>query len=267
MKWIEKKSTFTYRKIINADKLSCERFNGHGNAVAQVYNHVIMPLSSREDKLTQITWGIKDFIYHFGRNPEGMWLGETAINMETVSCLIEKGIKFTICSPFQAQSFRKKDGEWIDCDDGSIPTGRPYRVYIEDRFLDIFFFDRHISTAISFEHLLNNADYFRERLAGCYAQNSDLVNIATDGETFGHHEPFANMAITALIKKCHESDMEFVNYSYYLSENVPEFVSEIKKKVIMVQPGVVLTVLEDGIEIVDVQQMAWMDGIRNGELR
>ncbi|MCK9225279.1 MAG: DUF3536 domain-containing protein [Candidatus Muirbacterium halophilum] len=229
LKWIEKKLPFTYKKIIQADKKSCEKFEGHGNAIAQVFNHVIMPLASTEDKITQIKWGIEDFKYHFKRAPEGMWLGETAINMETVSFLIDEGIKFTICSPFQAESIKKGKEEWKDVGDGSIPTGKPYRVYIEDKYLDIYFFDKNLSKAISFEHLLTNADYFRERILQCYAPGSNLVNVATDGETFGHHEPFGNMAMTALIKKAHESNIEFVNYAYYVAKNTPEYEVKLKK--------------------------------------
>ncbi|MCL2101978.1 MAG: hypothetical protein FWH22_09740, partial [Fibromonadales bacterium] len=109
MNWIRTKRPDIYNCIKEGDVLSAERLDGHGNAIAQVYNHIIMPLASKKDMITQIRWGIQDFMFHFNRKPEGMWLAETAINMETVVALIQEGIKFTILSPKQAESFRVLD--------------------------------------------------------------------------------------------------------------------------------------------------------------
>ena len=147
MGWIRTNTPDTYKRIQEADKSSQERMNGHGNAIAQVYNHIIMPLASEQDKRTQIRWGIEDFKFHFGRMPEAMWLAETAINFETVVELIKAGIKFTILSPTQADKFRKfGDKKWTDCSNTNIDTTRPYRIYPRDKegnlvcngYLDVF---------------------------------------------------------------------------------------------------------------------------------
>ena len=123
----------TYRRIQEADKKSCERLNGHGNAIAQVYNHIILPLATPEDRKTQIRWGVKDFEFHFGRKPEAIWLAETAINMDTMRDLIEEGIRYVILSPTQAESFRKiGDSEWKGCANTDIDTTRPYRIFPRD---------------------------------------------------------------------------------------------------------------------------------------
>ena len=107
MSWLEVHAPYTYERIIRADVESAQEFSGHGNAMAQVYNHIIMPLANRRDKITQVVWGIEDFKYRYGRMPEGMWLAETAVNDETLEVLADNGIKFTVLSPFQAKGFRK----------------------------------------------------------------------------------------------------------------------------------------------------------------
>src|SRR3990172_8882861 len=149
--WLEREHPETYQKIIEADRLSHVGNNGNGNAISQVYNHVIMPLIPRRDKITQILWGKKDFIKRFNREAEGMWLPEAAVNSETVECLIDLGIKFIILSPYQALRIRKiPDGEWIDAREGKIDTTRTYRVYFKnnrstDEFLSVIFYQKDIS--------------------------------------------------------------------------------------------------------------------------
>ncbi|MGM0607026.1 MAG: DUF3536 domain-containing protein [Candidatus Muiribacteriota bacterium] len=235
LSWIEKKLPMTYNKIIEGDKISCENNNGHGNAIAQVYNHIILPLARERDIYTQIKWGIKDFEYHFNRKPEGMWLSETAINIDTVHALIDCGIKFTVLSPFQAEKIKKlnSDKKWQDVSSGSISPGRAYRIFeydkngkkLKNRYLDVFFYDRVLSPAISFEHLLTDAGIFKHRIEEAAAgleEKNPLVNIATDGETFGHHEPFANMCVTAVIKELKNTDINLTNYGNFLELNPPK---------------------------------------------
>ena len=240
MGWIRTNAPDTYRRIQEADKRSMERLNGHGNAIAQVYNHIIMPLASPEDKKTQIHWGIEDFKRHFGRMPEAMWLAETAINMETVVELIKAGIKFTILSPTQAESFRTlaedgtaQDGEWMGCANTDIDTTRPYRIYPRDKegnlicegYLDVFFYNPWLSSAVGFEHLLRDAGTFGRRIRDAWDENSEyaqLVSIGTDGESYGHHEPFGDMCAAWLYNHyAPDNNMVPVNYGWFLEKFPP----------------------------------------------
>jgi len=242
MNWIRVQKPDVYNNIKEGDVLSAERLDGHGNAIAQVYNHIIMPLASEKDKLTQIRWGIQEFMFHFNRKPEGMWLAETAINMDTVVALIKEGIKFTILSPKQAESFKslKDKAEWIDCSKGDIDTTRAYRIIPKDSkgnricegHLDVFFYNAELSTAVSFEHLLKNGANFGNKILGAINNSktgSQLISIGTDGESYGHHEPFGDMCAAWLFEKfCPQSNIIPVNYGWYLEKNPPEFEVQIK---------------------------------------
>ena len=243
MGWIRTQRPEAYNCIKEGDMLSAERLNGHGNAIAQVYNHIIMPLASAKDKLTQIRWGIQDFEFHFNRKPEGMWLAETAINMNTVVALIECGIKFTILSPKQAAMFKSMNGEhspWIDCHNGSIDTTRPYRIMPRDArgkkicegHLDVFFYNAELSSAVGFEHLLRNGADLGNRILNAKDKNKhgdQLVSIGTDGESYGHHEPFGDMCAAWLFEKfCPQNNIVPVNYGWYLEKNPPEYEVQIK---------------------------------------
>ncbi|PWJ65518.1 MULTISPECIES: DUF3536 domain-containing protein [unclassified Fibrobacter] len=234
MGWIRTHTPDTYKRIQEADKRSIERL-GHGNAIAQVYNHIIMPLASAEDKKTQIHWGIEDFKSHFGRMPEAMWLAETAINFETVVELIKAGIKFTILSPTQADSFRKLgDEEWTGCSNTDIDTTRPYRIYPRDKegnlvcdgYLDVFFYNPWLSSAVGFEHLLRDAGTFGRRIKDAWDENREeaqLVSIGTDGESYGHHEPFGDMCAAWLYNHyAPENNMVPVNYGWFLEKFPPK---------------------------------------------
>jgi len=243
MNWIRTQRPDVYNCIKEGDVLSAERLNGHGNAIAQVYNHIIMPLASAKDKLTQIRWGIQDFEFHFSRKPEGMWLAETAINMNTVVALIECGIKFTILSPKQAAMFKALGGEhavWTDCHNGNIDTTRPYRIIPRDSrgkricegYLDVFFYNAELSSAVGFEHLLKNGADLGNRILNAKdkAKTGDqLISIGTDGESYGHHEPFGDMCAAWLFEKfCPQHNITPVNYGWYLEKNPPEYEVQIK---------------------------------------
>ncbi|MCM1072949.1 MAG: DUF3536 domain-containing protein, partial [Bacteroides sp.] len=200
--------------------------SGHGNAIAQVYNHMIMPLANERDKQTQVKWGIKDFEYRFGREPEGIWLAETAVDDDTLRVLVENGIKFTILSPFQAQSIRKEGEEnWQDVSWGNIDPARSYRYYIKSapgKYIDLFFYDGAISRAVAFEELLKDGNKFVNRLKdGISAQRNypQLVHIATDGESYGHHTKFGDMALAYALKlKVKDSGFIITNYAEYLEK-------------------------------------------------
>jgi alpha-amylase/alpha-mannosidase (GH57 family) len=229
MNWLYDNDKTTYNKIIEADYISREKNNGHGNAIAQVYSHIIMPLANERDKETQIKWGIYDFEKHYGRKPEGMWLAETAINKATVKDLINNGIKYTILSPFQAEKVKTFfSSDWQDVSNGNVDPSQPYRVFIDDKkdkFLDVFFYDAPISTAISFEHLLRNADDFAQRLNFVASANQGrptLVNASTDGESYGHHEAFGDMCLAYFFKNhINKFEMTPINYAYFLEKFPP----------------------------------------------
>ncbi|MCD6380602.1 DUF3536 domain-containing protein, partial [bacterium] len=237
LRWLEKYHPEVHKEIIHADKLSTKLNNDHGNAIAQVYNHIIMPLASKRDQLTQIRWGVHDFKRCFGRNPEGIWLAETAINQVTLDILINSGFRFIILSPHQAESFRplKGKGKWEDVSGGNIRTGFVYRCYgdkvkVKNNYIDIFFYDAKLSQDISFNHLLRNGDIFAESIDSSYERcGNDLVTIATDGEIYGHHEPFADMALAYLIESAAEKhNLVMTNFGGYLDSHEPKF--EVKLK-------------------------------------
>jgi len=208
--WIARNDSETLDRILEADRDSRKDQGGHGNAIAQVYNHAILPLGTRRDRRTQIQWGLRDFERRFGRKAEGMWLAETAIHMETVVDLIEAGVKFTVLAPTQADRVRSLRGdEWTDVSDGSIDPGEAYRIFPlgEDGeplcagHLDVFFYDGPISSAVGFEHLLRDAGSYFGKLRGAWDPATEiprLVSVATDGESYGHHEPFGDMALAYL---------------------------------------------------------------------
>jgi len=239
--WLEQFERKTYELILAADRLSRKRNGGHGNAIAQVYNHIIMPLAGRQDQITQIKWGVADFRARFAREPEGMWLAETAVNNETARLLAEQGIKFTVLSPAQAEAVRPiGSGRWRDVSDGGIDTTRPYRLFFPDgkgevspdRYLDIFFFNKEVSSEMSFRHLLRSAESLARRLASVVKETAEpqLINVATDGETFGHHEPFADMCLAYFFRRLAGANNFIVtNYANYLEMHPPEFEVTLQK--------------------------------------
>ena len=222
LSWLERHRSDVYRQVLAADRLSLPRHNGHGNAIAQCYNHVIMPLASAYDKLTQVRWGIADFERRFGREPEGMWLPETAVDLATLQVLADHNIKFTILSPNQAQSVRAPGGEWQDVSGGRIDPTRAYRCQLGNgRHLDLFFYDQPVSHDISFEGLLKSGDRFADRLMSGFnhqREHAQLMHTATDGETFGHHSRFGDMALAYAINRIEREGLaRITNYSEYLA--------------------------------------------------
>ncbi|HEV2064270.1 MAG TPA: glycoside hydrolase, partial [Thermoanaerobaculia bacterium] len=151
LSWLEAKAPDVYAAILEGDRVSAERFSGHGSAIAQAYNHVILPLASRKDKVTQVVWGIRDFERRFGRFPEGLWLPETAVDTESLEVLAEQGIRFTILAPHQADRVRRiGETSWHDVSDGRIDPRRPYRVSLPSgRSIAVFFYDRPVSRAVA----------------------------------------------------------------------------------------------------------------------
>ena len=222
LSWMEKYSPDTYRAIQAADRLSSTWRSGHGSALAQVYNHIIMPLASLADKRTQVRWGIRDFEHRFQRLPEGMWLAETAVDTETLEVLAEAGICFTILAPHQAGRVRRiGGGRWKDVTGSRIDPSRAYLCRLPSgRRITIFFYDGPISRAVAFEKLLSSGELFAGRLMSGYSDNSDhpqLVHIATDGETYGHHHPFGEMALGHALNYVEQNGLaRLTNYGEYL---------------------------------------------------
>ena len=236
LQWLEKHAKDTYHKIIEADQRSVKKHNGHGNALAQVYNHVIMPLANDDDKRTQIEWGIKDFEHRFGRKAEGIWLAETAINQRTVEILMEYNIKFIILSPHQADKIRAfNSSSWIDVSSGLIDTRVPYRIFQKDgkgknnpdQYLDVFFYNAGLSSAVGFEHLLRDSVRFADSIQAAFdawSSQPQAVFIATDGESYGHHEKNADMCFSSFVsREIHHRDFEITNLGHYLEMNPPQF--------------------------------------------
>lgn len=214
----------TVELIAEADRKSAEKHNGHGNAIAQVYNHIILPLASYEDKLVQIKWGIYNFKKYFGRHPEGMWLSETAINTETVQALYECGIRFTVLSPYQAalvRNNRADEGQVVS--GGQIDTSRPYILKgSSGGAIAAFFYDGPISQSIAFEHLLTHADKLTEKIDSQFGHGKKMLNLATDGESYGHHEPFGDMCLAAFFADAAQKKGIYVtNYGEFLEKNPP----------------------------------------------
>ena len=222
--WMENEAPETYATILDGDRQSVARFNGHGSAMAQPYNHVIMPLASRRDRETQILWGISDFEARFQRKPEGMWLPETAVDLETLELMSEAGIRFTVLAPYQAKRVRRGQGDWKTVGE-SIDTTRPYLCRLPSgREISIFFYDSPASRAVAFEGLLNSGERFADRLMSRFATSTEpqIVNIATDGESYGHHHRYGDMALAfALDTIDRRPEVKLTNYAEYLSLHPP----------------------------------------------
>ena len=227
LSWMAEKSPAVYQAILAADRESQRIFSGHGSAVAQAYNHMILPLANRQDKYTQIRWGIRDFESRFGRHPEGMWLPETAVDLQTLDVLAELGIKFTILSPHQAGRVRPLGGRaWRKVDGGRIDPSMAYAVRLPSgQAINVFFYDGPISRAIAFEDVLADGKRLSERLLGAFSDSRtwpQLVHIATDGETYGHHRAYGDMALAFALHHIESSQLaQLTNYAEYLEKHPP----------------------------------------------
>src|SRR5574337_699443 len=216
-----------YQAILDADRQSMEWRSGHGNAIAQIYNHIIMPLANTHDKRTQIVWGIKDFEYRFKRSPEGMWLSETAVDIETLEILAEQGVKFTILAQHQVSRVKKIDSEeWDDLNKGQIDPTMAYLCRLPSgRKINIFFYDSPISHAVAFENLLNTGEDFANRLLSGFSdqrQWPQILNVATDGESYGHHHKYGNMALAFVLNHIENNKLaKLTNYGEYLEKHPP----------------------------------------------
>jgi alpha-amylase/alpha-mannosidase (GH57 family) len=225
--WMAEKSPTTYQAILTADRESQTIFSGHGSALAQAYNHMILPLATRRDKTTQVVWGIRDFEQRFGRAPEGMWLPETAVDVQTLEILSQHGIKFTVLSPYQAGRARQIGGRaWRNVNGGRIDPSTAYSFRLPSgKRISLFFYDGPISRGIAFEDTLADGQRFAQRLLGAFSDSRtwpQLVHIATDGETYGHHRPYGDMALAYALHhiECTQA-ARLTNYGEYLEKHPP----------------------------------------------
>jgi alpha-amylase/alpha-mannosidase (GH57 family) len=228
LSWMKRHSPEVYEAIIEADRHSQNHFSGHGSAIAQVYNHVIMPLANARDKRTQVIWGIRDFEYRFKRKPEGMWLAETAVDLETLDILAEYAISFTILAPHQAKRVRKKgEVDWLDVRDSKIDPKMPYLCRLSSgRTITVFFYDGPVSRDIAFGDLLKSGENLAARLISLFSEKEapQLVHIATDGESYGHHHRFGDMALAYALHHIESHNLaQITNYGEYLENHPPSF--------------------------------------------
>jgi alpha-amylase/alpha-mannosidase (GH57 family) len=255
LSWLLENAPRVHAAIVHADRRSQGRFSGHGSAMAQVYNHIILPLASTRDRITQIRWGIADFRHRFGRMPEGMWLPETAVDSESLDLLARHGIRFILLAPHQCAGVRplldrapvraarasakeKPDTAWAETPNASVDTTRPYLIRLkEGRSIAVFFYDGPRSRAIAFEGLLNSGESFAERLMSGFhpeAEDAQLVHVATDGESYGHHHKYGEMALAWMLHwvqdeehDAEQAGIRLTNYSQFLEKHPPRFEARI----------------------------------------
>lgn len=206
--WMERESPVTYRGFLSADRASVERL-GHGNAIAMPYHHIILPLATRRDKTAEVRWGMADFRRRFGRDPVGMWLPETAVDDETLDVLAEQGIAFTVLAPYQV---------------GGAPAGgRPGRYRTGGgRTITLIPYDGALSHDVAFGPLVRDAEAWIRRIvaADMNGTGPHLVAMATDGETYGHHHKFGDMALAATLDGLSRRDDVVVeNFASFLARH------------------------------------------------
>lgn len=232
LRWLATAAPSTYELILEGDRTSRHEQYGHGGALAQVYNHVIMPLATPRDRVTQVRWGLRDFERRFRRQPEGMWLAETAVDVATLEILVDHGISFTVLAPHQARRIRRPEGAWADVTAETLDVNVPYRCRLPSgRAIALFFYHGPLSRAVAFEGLLHNGATFADQLASALPKEGPqprLLLVASDGETYGHHHQFGDMALAyALDRLSHDDSVRLTNCAAFLAAHPPTVEVEI----------------------------------------
>jgi alpha-amylase/alpha-mannosidase (GH57 family) len=228
LSWMQEADPDTYKLVQDADKESRKKYAGHSSALAQAHSHLILPLANYTDKVTQIYWGLKDYEYRFGHEAEGIWLAETAINTETLEVMAMYGLKYTVLAPRQAKAFRKLGADsWNNIDNDSIDTRRPYVCKLPSgKTMNLFFYNGNVSQGVAFEGLLNSGKAFAQRLLNAFDGGNEpqLVHIATDGESYGHHHRLGEMALADCLNYIDEKSFaKLTNYGEYLEMYPPQY--------------------------------------------
>ncbi len=233
LSWIATHAPEVHRAIVAADQASRAEFSGHGSAMAQGYNHIILPLASRRDKETQIDWGVRDFTHRFGRQPEGLWLPETAVDTETLEVVAQYGLRFVVLAPHQARRVRALSADtWVSVEGGTVDPSMAYHVALPSgNTCALFFYDGPIARSIAFEQVLRDGDHLFDRLCQAFHVERtwpQLVHIATDGETYGHHHKFGEMALAHVLKRiAADPQLRLTNYGEFLERHPPTHAVEI----------------------------------------
>jgi len=233
LSWMEDNASSVYQRVLDADRLSMERFEGHGSAMAQAYNHLIMPLATARIKRLQVEWGIRDFQRRFGRDPIGMWLPEAAVDRDTLEVLATNGIAFTVLSPRQAKSVRGfGESVWRDVSGNKVDPRRPYRCPLSGgKSIDLFFYDGGLAQDVAFKGLLDDGSRFAGALLGGFGAETGgprLVHVATDGESYGHHHKYGDMALAFALDQIDSSaNVKLTNYAQFLALHPPVEEAEI----------------------------------------
>jgi alpha-amylase/alpha-mannosidase (GH57 family) len=233
LSWLRENAPRTVRMILDGENRSRQRYRGHSSAMAQVYNHMILPLANARDRNTQIRWGVADYESSFGTPPEGMWLPETAADTATLEALATNGIEFTVLAPHQCKRIRPLKGEveWTDTRNATVDTTRPYLMrFASGASIAIFFYNGPDSRAIAFEGLLDSGDNLAGRLKAGFKDSPQpqLVHVATDGESYGHHHKYGEMALAYALRLLEQDKtVKLTNYGCFLEQFPPEFECEI----------------------------------------
>jgi len=219
LSWLERHAPETYSAVVSADRASCAQLDGHGNAMAMAFHHTILPLADARDRRTEVRWGIADFRRRFGREPEGMWLPETAVDSATLATLAAEGIRFTVLAPHQV--VRAPQG------------GRAGRVVTPEGEIAVFVYDGVLSHAVAFGELVRDGVAWAETMAAApIGPKRELRSIATDGETFGHHHKFAEMGLAAaLVHLESREDVRVENFASFLAAHPPV------EEVVLIEPS------------------------------
>ena len=227
LRWMTRHAPDVVEALVAADAASQARL-GHGNAVAQAYHHLILPLATDRDKQTEIRWGAADFAHRFGRPAEGMWLPETAVDTATLEVLAAEGIRFVILAPRQAAAVRGPgaDAEWTDVHDRSLVPGRPYRIDLPSgASIAAFFYAPTPAEGVAFSGWLDNGEDMAHRLVD---EPGPLVHYATDGESYGHHHRYGEMALAYCIRTLvKRDDVLLTNYAAELARGPVEWTARI----------------------------------------
>lgn len=225
MLWLEREEPELLARIVGADKLSLARW-GHGNAIAQVFHHVILPLASEQDKEVELEWALADFRHRFGRESEGIWLSECAADIVTLEAVAVRGIKFVILSPHQARLVREGGAE-RQVNASSLDYGVPYNINLPSgRSIAAFFYEAALAQSVAFDGLLSDGEKFWQKIrtvAEAMPGTDDLLTLATDGETYGHHFTFGEMALAYVLGQAHSGrdGLELTNFGAYLAAHPP----------------------------------------------